>query len=77
MACSELVTFRGGFVADWAVVQRLLDLERRGATFTIEDSGRFRVHPPAVLSDDDKAFLRERRDEVRIPRILISDSTAW
>ena len=67
-ACSEssgLVTFRGGFVADWAVVARLLDLEARGCTFRLEDGGRFRVMPPDRLTADDAAFLRARRDEAR------------
>jgi len=63
MDSSNLVTFRFGFVADYAVVERLLDIESRGATFTLEDEGHFRVHPPAVLTDDDKSFLRQRRDE--------------
>jgi hypothetical protein len=62
---SSLVTFRHGFVADWQVVQRLLDLEDRGAKFRLEEGGRFRVTPPSVLTPDDTAFLRQRRDEVR------------
>jgi|WetSurMetagenome_2_1015567.scaffolds.fasta_scaffold462722_1 hypothetical protein len=63
MACSELVTFRFGFVADYVVVERLLDIESRGGSFTLEDEGHFRVHPPTVLTDDDKTFLRRRRAE--------------
>lgn len=62
---SELVTFRGGFVADWAVVHRLLDLEARGCRFVLEAGGRFRVVPPSALTADDKVFLRARRDEAR------------
>ena len=67
-ACSEsptLVTFRGGFVAGWAVVQRLLDIEARGGSFRLEDRGRFRVLPPDLLTVDDVAFLRLHRDEAR------------
>ena len=60
-----LVTFRGGFVADWAVVQRLLDIEARGCSFRLEDGGRFRVIPPDWLTPEDVAFLRARRDEAR------------
>jgi len=64
--CSEqLVNFRGGFVADWAVVQRLLELEGRGCSFKLEDGSRFRVIPPDRLTPDDVAFLRARRDEAR------------
>jgi hypothetical protein len=61
----QLVTFRGGFVADWTVVRRLLELESRGATFRLEDGGRFRIIPPSLLTDDDIAFLRAHRDEAR------------
>jgi hypothetical protein len=59
------VLFRGGFVADWAVVCRLLDLETRGARFLLLDGGRFKVVPPSVLTDADRAFLKEHRDAAR------------
>jgi len=62
---SELVTFRGGFVATRPIVSRLLDIEGRGATFTLLDDGRFHVHPPSVLTPDDRVFLTQRRDEAR------------
>ena len=62
---SALVTFRGGFVADSAIVQRLLDIEARGCSFRLEEGGRFRVVPADRLTPDDLAFLRERRDEAR------------
>ena len=60
-----LVTFRGGFVADWAIVRRLLDIEARGCSFQLEDAGRFRVIPPDRLTIEEVAFLRARRDEAR------------
>lgn len=60
-----LVTFRGGFVADWAVVSCLLDLEARGARFELKADGGFRVLPSSVLTPDDTAFLRAHRDEAR------------
>ena len=44
---SELVTFRGGFVAKMALVSRLIDIETRGARFRLEPAGGFRVVPPA------------------------------
>lgn len=59
------VTFRGGFIADGRVVQRLLELECRGCTFKLVDGGRFRVIPPDLLTPDDIAFLKARRDEAR------------
>ena len=61
----QLVTFRGGFVAAWSVVQRLLELERRGARFELLAEGRFRVVPPDLLTADDVRFLRGHRDEAR------------
>jgi hypothetical protein len=66
--CSEapvLILFRRGFVADAAVVRRLLDLEQRGCTFRLENGGRFRVIPGDRLTADDVSFLRARRDEAR------------
>jgi hypothetical protein len=61
-----LVTFRDGFVANWLVVQRLLDLEFRGATFElVEDGRRFKVVPASILTADDVRFLRAHRDEAR------------
>ncbi len=64
----QLVTFRGGLVADWAVVTRLLDLESRGARFELKPDGGFRVIPASALTPDDRAFLKAHRDEAR--RIL-------
>jgi len=64
----QLVHFRGGFVADWAVVRRLLELEARGCRFQLEPHDRFRVIPPDLLNSEDLAFLRLNRDEAR--RIL-------
>lgn len=60
-----LVTFQGGFVANLAVVQRLIDLEARGARYVLLAGGRFRVVPASVLTPDDTAFLRQHRDEAR------------
>jgi hypothetical protein len=62
---ATLVTFRGGFVADWAVVSRLLALEQRGARFELKDDGGFRVIPPNVLTTEDTDFLRAHRAEAR------------
>jgi hypothetical protein len=60
-----LVTFRGGFVADWAVVAVLLDLEGRGATFSLTPGGGVRVHPAGLMRESELAFLRSRKAEVR------------
>jgi hypothetical protein len=58
-----LAVFRGAFVADWTVVQRLLDLEARGLTFELLADGRFRAVPGSALTADDRVFLRAHRDE--------------
>ena len=62
---AALITFKGGFVAKWLVVRRLLAIETRGATFVLLADGRFRVEPPSVLTPDDRVFLRDHRDEAR------------
>lgn len=60
-----LVTFSGGFVADWCVVRRLLDLEAKGARFVLLADGRIRVEPPGLLDAESREFLRAHRDEAR------------
>jgi hypothetical protein len=66
MASSDnVVVFRGGFAAPWPTVQRLLDLEARGARFELLPDDRFRVVPPTVLTPADVAFLKAHRDEAR------------
>ena len=62
---SELVTFRGGFVAKMALVSRLIDIEARGARFHLEAAGRFRVEPASVLTPEDSQYLRAHRDHAR------------
>ena len=66
MPSSERVMLAGGVSADAAVVRRLLDLESRGARFHLLAGERFRVDPPSVLTPEDVAFLRARRDEARL-----------
>ncbi len=67
-----LVTFGGGFTADWTVVSRLLDLEARGVRFELSDHGRFRVAPLSVLTANDREFLTAHRDEARAVIIYYS-----
>jgi hypothetical protein len=62
---ATFVVFRGGFVADWRIVSRLLALEARGARFELKPAGRFRVVPASTLTAEDTAFLRAHRDEAR------------
>jgi hypothetical protein len=70
---SELVHFRGGLVAAWDVVSKLLDLEARGAAFTLKPDGGFRVVPSSLLTTDDSTFLRAHRNEAR--RVLELQAT--
>ena len=75
---SALVTFRGGFVADWAIVQRLLAIEARGCSFHLEGGGRFRVVPPDRLTAEDVALLQAHRDEARqVLEYQADDSHLW
>ena len=62
---TALVTFRGGFVADWSVVSRLLQIETRGGCFELTSTGGFRVTPGSILTPEDVSFLRQHRDEAR------------
>lgn len=60
---------KGGASFPTDVVLRVLALEAAGGRFTLLDDGHFRVSPGAVLTDDDRRFLREHQGEVR--RVLI------
>jgi len=68
----QLVTLKGGYVVDWTVAGRLLDIEARGGRFELLADGRFRVVPSSVLTAEDVAFLREHRDEAR--RVVAYDA---
>jgi hypothetical protein len=70
----RLVVYRGGFEADWEIVERLLGLEARGCSFRLEDDGRFRVTPWELLTVEDVMFLRQHRAEAR--RIVAYDADA-
>ncbi len=80
MASSEprLVTFRGGVVASFEVVERLLAIEARGAKFVSQADGRFKVEPLTALTPEDATFLKAHRDEAR--RVLAyqaDDAHLW
>lgn len=65
MASYELVPLLGGVALPRVVIERLLDLETRGARFYLAPEGRFRVDPAHLLSSDDFAFLRFHRQAAR------------
>ena len=69
----QLVTFRGNFVANLAVVSRLLAIEARGARFVPLAGGQFRVVPADAVTQDDAAFLRLHRDEARRVLAYVAD----
>lgn len=76
MACSDLVTLKGGTVIPVAVAVRLIDLEFRGATFTLEGD-RFRVTPPTLLTADDVHFLRAHKLHVRDAIRYCDQAAQW
>ena len=63
----EIVTMRGGFVAARDVLQRLWEIEARGASFVITETG-FQITPDGMITRGDRAFLLEYLDEAK--RIL-------
>ena len=64
----EIVTMRGGFVAVRNVLRRLWEIEARGASFVITESG-FAITPPhGMITREDRAFLLAHLDEAK--RIL-------
>jgi hypothetical protein len=59
---------RGGFVAARNVLQRLWEIEARGASFDTTESG-FAITPPhGMITREDRAFLLAHLDEAE--RIL-------
>jgi len=61
---SDLIAFRDGRVVPVAVLRRLWNLEERGLAIGLDDNGAVRVTPAKLLSDEDRAFLRQYRDAV-------------
>jgi len=55
------------FVAARDVLQRLWEIEARGASFVMTETG-FNITPEGILTHRDRAFLLEHLDEVK--RIL-------
>jgi hypothetical protein len=63
--CSEqLVTFRGGFVADMVVVGWMIDMEFAGFSFEPTPDGRLRVTPAGRLTETQRAFVQRHRDAI-------------
>ena len=59
----ELVTLRGDFVVPRDVLQRLWDVESRGACFNVTEDG-FHITPPhGMISAEDRQFLIVHFDE--------------
>lgn len=66
MESSELVVFRGGAVAPWAVVAWLLDLEARGIPLQVDANHRFIVpSSDPRLTDADRAGMARWRHHLR------------
>ena len=70
----EMVTMRVGLVVSRDVLQRLWDIEARGASFDITESG-FDITPEGILTPRDRAFLLAHLDEAkRILRYEVDDT---
>ena len=61
-AANGMVTMRDGRVVSLRVLQRLGDIEARGASFVVVDNG-FDVEPDSTLTPRDRAFLLKHLDE--------------
>ena len=63
---------RDGRVVSLRVLQRLGDIEARGASFVVVDNG-FDVEPDSTLTPRDRAFLLKHLDEairiVELPEV--------
>ena len=55
---------RGGFVAARDVLPRLWEIEARGASFVITETG-FTITPEGIITPRDRAFLLAHLDEAK------------
>ena len=60
----EVVTMRDGFVAARNVLQRLWEIEARGASFVITETG-FTITPEGIITPRERAFLLAHLDEAK------------
>jgi hypothetical protein len=63
-AINSLVPLRHGPSVPGTVVLWLLDAERRGLQFQVEDDGSLFVSPRGRMTNDDDAFIRAHRETV-------------
>ena len=61
-AANGMVTMRDGRVVSLQVLQRLWEIEARGASFVMVDNG-FDVEPDSTLTATDRAFILRHLDE--------------
>jgi hypothetical protein len=70
-----LVTFRGGFVADWRVVEKVIQLEAKDARFTVLHGDRIQIEPAGLLDPDTRVFPAAHRAEaIAVLRYEADDS---
>lgn len=62
---ATVAVYRGGFVANPAVVACLLAIEGRGARFLPQPDGSFRVERHELVTAEERAFLRAHLAEAR------------
>jgi hypothetical protein len=60
---SEAVTLKGGYIVSLDALQLLWNLETRGLNLE-EEGQQLAVSPRSLLTDDDRARIRQHRDEL-------------
>lgn len=62
----ELVTLQGGVMVSRAALRLLWDFEARGLDVRVatDGTGRILVGPNRLLDDDDRALIREYKEEL-------------
>ena len=66
----QVVTMRDDFVAARKVFQRLWEIEARGASFVITETG-FTITPEGIITPRDRAFLLAHLDEAGCVRQVV------
>jgi hypothetical protein len=61
---ANLVTLSGGFVCDWDVVTKLIDLEMRDVKLTLNRDQELEIPPGSGLTFEEWRYLWANRREV-------------
>ena len=63
LTASEAITLRGGHIVSLEALQLLWQLENRGLNLE-QEGDQLAVFPRSLLTDDDRAHIRQHRDEL-------------